>query len=232
MTDPRKPALRPRSSSHHIDLREAALQADTASRAAADVLSFGQADRVAAAGDATIGIGGPGNWRQRYRTNLERETVRNVYDAVHRGMARRTGEVAGIGIGLAGGRVVGIEGSAALPIKAKGLLGEVLSAGKTVLKGDWPVGFQVRRTLQNGAKTIVDHETAKGISVEAKFGNWARLSKNQRYAQKQWGPLYRVDMWKPFHVGRITGGVAAGADAVSAAVQDHQAGAPPRHHWF
>jgi hypothetical protein len=112
-------------------------------------------------------------------------------------------------MGLGDVGVVGAESAAALPIKAKGLMGEGLSVAKTVLKGDRPAAFQVRHTLQNGLTTVVDHDTAKGISVEAKFGPWARLSKNQRQAQKQWGDLYRVDRWGPRHVGAIAASAAA-----------------------
>jgi len=58
--------------------------------------------------------------------------------------------------------------------------------------------------LDNGKATIVDHHTVKGINVESKFGPGAKLSRNQRYAQQQWGLGYRVDHWLPDHVGLIT----------------------------
>ncbi len=190
-------------------LKEAGLQADTAVRNAANTLTFGLADKADSAINAALGQGGPGNWADRYQAELNQDAARNVYDSIHRGVAKRLGEIGGVGLGLGDVGVLGAEGAAALPIKAKGLLGEGLSAAKTALKGDWPVGFQVRRTLQNGLKTVVDHETAKGISVEAKFGPWARLTKNQRQAQAQWGDLYRVDRWGPGHVDAITAGAAA-----------------------
>lgn len=51
-------------------LREAALQADTAVRGAANVLTFGGADHLAAGMDALIQPGGLGGWRQRYDANM------------------------------------------------------------------------------------------------------------------------------------------------------------------
>ena len=204
-------------------LKEGALQADTAVRAAANTLTFGGADNFAAAMDATLGQE-PGTWPQRYDADLKAQAARNVYDAIHRSAMRHLGEAGGIGIGMMGGNVAGIEGSAALPIKTKGLLGEILSTGKTILKGDWPADFQVPHRLQNGLKTIVDHDTAKGISVESKFGPSARLTKNQRYAQQQWGPQYRVDRWGPSDIGVIGAGAAGAGGLLSAGLQEQQSG--------
>jgi hypothetical protein len=197
-------------------LKEAGLQADTFVRSAANTATFGLADNAEAAGDATFGGGGSGDWAHRYQSELNQQKQRDVYDSVNRGVAKRLGEIGGVGLALGDVGVLGAESSAALPIRAKGVLGEGLSAAKTVLKGDWPVGFQVRHALQNGLKTVVDHDTAKGISVEAKFGPWARLTKNQRMAQAQWGDLYRVDRWGPRHVGGIAAGAAAPVAAFGA----------------
>jgi hypothetical protein len=114
-------------------LKEAALQADTAVRGAANVLTFGLADKAEAAVDAALGAGGPGNWRQRYDANLQQEQARNVYDSINRGIAKRFGEYGGAALGVGDGFVLGSEGSAALPIRAKGLLGEGLSAPRARL---------------------------------------------------------------------------------------------------
>lgn len=81
-------------------LREAALQADTAIRAAANVLTFGGADHVAAGMDALLEPGGIGGWRQRYDANIAEENARNGYDALHRPIAQATGQVGGTAMGL------------------------------------------------------------------------------------------------------------------------------------
>jgi hypothetical protein len=201
-------------------LKEAALQADTAVRGAANVLTFGLADKAEAAVDAALGAGGPGNWRQRYDANLQQEQARNVYDSINRGIAKRFGEYGGAALGVGDGFVLGSEGSAALPIRAKGLLGEGLSAAKTVLSGDLPTDFQVRKVLPSGRATIADQQTAKGLTVEAKFGPRARLSKNQTEAQRVFGDGYRVDRWMPAHVGNIGATAAGTAGMTSAVLQD------------
>jgi hypothetical protein len=203
-------------------LRNAALQADTFVRNAANVASFGLADKGEAALQATLGVGGTGDWASRYNKDLKQQAARNVYDQVYRAATSRLGQAAGVGLTLADGNILGAEGASALPIKVKGLLGEGLSTVKTLAKGDLPSGFQVPFKLDNGLKTIIDHQTMKGMSVEAKFGPWARLSKNQRYAQKQLGDAYRVDLWGPRHIGYITGGMGAGAGLLSAGLQSAQ----------
>ena len=74
--------------------------------------------------------------------------------------------------------------------------------------------------MQNGKTTVLDHETAKGMYVESKFGPSARLTPNQRYAQQQWGPDgYRVDYWMPQHVGAITAPVGTTGGLLSWGMQ-------------
>lgn len=92
-------------------LREAALQADTAVRGAANVLTFGGADHFAAGMDALIQPGGLSGWRQRYDANLAQETARNRYDASHRAVAVGVGQVGGTALGL--GLVGPMEGALA-----------------------------------------------------------------------------------------------------------------------
>jgi hypothetical protein len=128
-----------------------------------------------------------------------------------------------IGLGLATQVAfdLGAGGSAALPIRMKGQLGEGLSAAKSALQGDWPVGFQVRKTMQNKKATVLDHETASGMYVESKFGPSARLTPNQKYAQQQWGPEgYRVDHWMPSHVGAIAAPVGTAGGLLSWGIQE------------
>lgn len=208
-------------------LKEAGLQADTFVRSAANTATFGLADNAEATVDATLGQGGPGDWADRYQAELNQEAQRNVYDSIHRGVAQRLGELGGIGLQFLGGAEGGVGWSEGLPSMAKGELGENLSVGKTILKGDTPVGFQVTKRLSRGY-TRADHLTADGTYVEAKFGPKASLSGPQTRAQTELGPQYRVDWWLPKHVGYLAGGgVAAVGVAADAASQGHQ-GAYPR----
>lgn len=196
--------------------REAALQVDAGVRGAADMLTFGQADEMAAGANALLGIGGDGGFAERYRANLQRERTRDQYDANHRAIARTAGEVGGAGLLYVGGAGAGAARSAALPPKAKGLLGEVMSAGKTLVSGDLPMDFQAGLKLPSGRRTVADQITARGMTVEAKFGPWARLSRAQREALEALGARYRVDWWLPKHVGRVTGTASATAGAAVA----------------
>lgn len=83
-----------------IDLREAALQTDTALRAAANILTFGGADHFAAGMDALLEPGGIEQWRQRYDANLAEQNARNRYDASHRRAAQVIGQVGGTTLGM------------------------------------------------------------------------------------------------------------------------------------
>ena len=187
---------------------EAGGQGGAVARAAANRMTFGYADRFSAAADAAIGFGEGETFRDRYRSNLGLEAQRTQYDARHRPVAKAVGDVAGEVIAFKGVGGAGVSAVRRLPPKAKGVVGEVLSAGKTVLRGDLPVGFRRPLTVKGG-RTIRDHVTLRGGSVEAKFGPTARLSPRQREAQEELGSLYRVDRWQPHHVGRITGGAGA-----------------------
>jgi hypothetical protein len=207
-------------------LKEVGLRADTVARSASDVATLGFADKVAAAGNALFDQS-PGNWLDHYHSALDNETARNQYDSAHRRTAQAAGQALGIGLAAADAGVLGAESSAALPARAKGLLGEVLSAGKTIAKGDFPVGFQVPKQLANGRKTIVDQQTARGLNVEAKFGPWADLTKNQRFARRQWGSNYRVDRWLPEHVGYGTGAVGGAGGLLSASSFPPQTSSDP-----
>jgi len=85
-------------------LREAALQADTAVRGAANVLTFGGADYLAASLDALAEPGPSAEWKQRYEANLAQEQARDRHDKVHRPVARVSGQAGGavLGVGLLG----------------------------------------------------------------------------------------------------------------------------------
>jgi hypothetical protein len=123
------PSSRPRSSTPHAATRpsapsalsavggalyEGALQADTAMRGAANVLTFGGADHLAAGLDALVAPGGIRGWSERYDAILADEQARNLYDANHRATAQHLGQVAGTALGL--GLVGPMEGAlAAMP---------------------------------------------------------------------------------------------------------------------
>jgi len=79
-------------------VREGALQADTAVRAAANALTFGQADKLDAAMSANFSD--RGTWRQRYEAALAEDQARDAYDASHRQVAQRIGEAGGLALTL------------------------------------------------------------------------------------------------------------------------------------
>jgi hypothetical protein len=187
---------------------EPLLQADTAARSAVNLLTGGWANNIESA-NAALFDRSPGDWLTHYKAQLQSHLARDAFDATHRPIAVALGDGLGVAAMARAGYLAGARGSAALPSVAKGQLGEGLSVAKTVLQGDRPVGFQVRKIMQNNKATVIDHETAKGLYVESKFGPKAKLSPNQQYAQQQWGSGYRVDHWLPEHVGWITAPLAS-----------------------
>lgn len=82
-------------------LLEAALQADTAARGAANAVTFGGADHFAAGMNALGQAGGLEQWGDRYEANLAQEEARNAYDATHRSAASAAGQLAGTLAGFA-----------------------------------------------------------------------------------------------------------------------------------
>ncbi|MBN9319090.1 MAG: hypothetical protein BGN86_07935 [Caulobacterales bacterium 68-7] len=82
-------------------LAEGAMQADAAVRGAANVLTFGLADKLAAGADA-VAKGGPlSQLPQRYAAEAREEADRNRYDAEHRRVAQTAGQVGGTVLGFA-----------------------------------------------------------------------------------------------------------------------------------
>jgi hypothetical protein len=177
-------------------LEEALMQLDTEGRAAADDVSYGGANHLAAASKAALGIGGGGTVLDRYVFNLEQEKERDQYDRLHRKDAVAAGTIIAelLLAGAGGGKAVSI--AEKLPSRTKGTLGEAMSAVKSVLEADPPKKFQSRIRLQRG-HTIADHETLRGRVVEAKFGPTAKLTPAQTRAQVQFGDRYRYDHWYP-----------------------------------
>ena len=100
-------------------LREGVLQADTAVRSAANVLTFGGADSLAAGldsltpGDRAVG--------ERYNASLAAEQARTDYDALHRPLARQ--------VGIGGATALALFGEP-LPVAAKLFGGVVPAAAK------------------------------------------------------------------------------------------------------
>jgi hypothetical protein len=79
---------------------DAVLEANAAARAASNAITFGGADRLAAAGDALFQPGGLSNWGQRYNANLQQEFAQDRYDMTHRPVAQAIGNVGGGALGL------------------------------------------------------------------------------------------------------------------------------------
>ena len=79
---------------------DAVLEANAAARAASNAITFGGADRLAAAGDALFQPGGLSNWGQRYSANLQQELAQDRYDMIHRPVAQAIGNVGGGVLGL------------------------------------------------------------------------------------------------------------------------------------
>lgn len=81
--------------------REAALQVDTVMRSAANTITLGGADRLAAGIDAALASGKGGNFEDRYKQELAEHDARNRYDAEHRPLAQGIGNVLGGGLAIA-----------------------------------------------------------------------------------------------------------------------------------
>ena len=190
------------------------MQADTAMRRTANVLSFDAADAGEAAAYATAGYSGAPTWMERYEAAKRAQAAREAYDVAHRRGAAILGDAAGYGLAfLSGGagaqRVVG-----RLSNSGKRDVGEAMSVLKTVIKGDIPVRFQARVPLRAGGRTHIDHGTLFGKKiVEAKYrtGRPATLEGQQKKAQAEFGDLYRFDRWGPMDVWRMGGGAGSGA---------------------
>ena len=200
-------------------LTEAALQADTFARNAANTVTFGLADNADAALGATLGMGGAGDWGQRYQNELNQETQRNVYDSINRGIAKGAGKAAGVILPTLDGAAAGYGWADGLPSVAKGDLGEALSEAKAWLSGNPVVGRQVTQKLSRGY-TKLDLVLKDGKNIEAKFGGQP-LRPQQRLAQVELAPNYHVERWGPSLFG-YAGGAAAGLAGIFGAAHNNQ----------
>lgn len=102
----------PTSSSQHQPWRNAAFQADTAVRSAANLLTLGLADKGEAVLEASLGVRNPGDWRDQYERAFEAQSERNANDAKYRPRAQTIGYIGGGLLGMAAGGPI-VEGVAA-----------------------------------------------------------------------------------------------------------------------
>ena len=92
----------------------------------------------------------------------------------------------------------------------KGNLGEMLSEGRSYLRGDAPrEGAKPRVPVGGGKVAIPDHQTQSGLYVEAKFGPSADLTKNQKKAFSLDPDGFRLDHFLPQDVGAETAAIAS-----------------------
>ena len=92
----------------------------------------------------------------------------------------------------------------------KGNLGEMLSEGRSYLRGDAPrEGAKPRVPVGGGKVAIPDHQTQSGLYVEAKFGPSADLTKNQKKAFSLDPDGFRLDHFLPQDVGAATAAIAS-----------------------
>ncbi|HKR87370.1 MAG TPA: hypothetical protein VJS38_04285 [Phenylobacterium sp.] len=120
------------------------------------------------------------------------------------GRSAMAGRVAAAAAGAAGRR-----GSAALPRREKGRLGETLGGIRSAInhmerapgRPTLPVTGAKRGTVVDG----VTHDAARFF--EDKFGEHARLRPNQTKAQTEYGPNYLIYHFLPHDVGEFLGGL-------------------------
>lgn len=175
---------------------EAAMQVDTAVRAAADSLTLGWADEADAAYRATFSTGSPAQLGARYDWNMQANEARAGYDDAQRPVARSIGSAAGTAAGLALGapRLAGVAVNGAVrlaptigrTVVAGGLLGAIAGAGA-------PRPGQSRMSAANDG-LIAGAVTAPAMHVGAEIalGVVPRLAERvSRNLARQVGP--RID---------------------------------------
>jgi len=121
---------------------------------------------------------------------------------------------------------MGEQVSNALPNSMKGKLGEGLSFAKSWARGEtippWETssdavelniptsagmaGPQQKVSLPNGRSARPDFLTDWGRALEAKFGNYAKLTRNQKLLIPLLGENFQVDQWLPRDIGDFSGG--------------------------
>lgn len=192
-------------------LGDGLVSADALVRSAANTATFGLADNLAAGANAVLGKGGEGDFLTRYDRLYQDELRQDETYRRERPIATAAGELGMTVATATGAAVKGARVVSRLPARSKGIIGERMSDGRTILSGDIPINHGRRLDLKGGGHTFTDHQTTRGKIVEAKLGPTAKLSNAQRRAQAQFGPRYRYDHWSFDDVGRVIGGAAAGA---------------------
>lgn len=211
-------------------LLEGLTTVDAVMRSGANTATFGLADNLAAGANAVLGKGGEGDFLTRYGRLYQDELRQDETYRRERPIATAVGELGMTAATAAGAAIRGARVVSTLPARSKGIIGERMSDGRTILSGDIPINHGRRLDLKGGGHTFTDHQTTRGKIVEAKLGPTAKLSHAQRRAQAQFGPRYRYDHWSFDDVGRVIGGAAAGAqqgldevsDRVRAALEDRR----------
>ena len=161
------PPPRPPSARVAGGLREAALQVDTTMRGAANVLTFGGADHLAAGLDALIESGGLSEWKPRYEANLAQEQARNAYDKAHRPAALASGQVGGalLGVGLIGP----MEGALAAAPRLSGAAALSGREGAAILASGGAAGLG----MQALSDSVAGRHSTPGDNLGAVFGGVA-----------------------------------------------------------
>jgi hypothetical protein len=148
-------------------LHRALLQADTAMRSAANVLTLGAADNA----EAALGVvthGGIKGSRNRYYAALSQQRGRDAYDTHHRRTAQLVGDAAGIGLSLYAAPLKGGAVAVRLP-GAVGLTGRDAAAILTAGAATGVVGQRVT-DLATGQKSSWQNEAGAGIGGVAGAG--------------------------------------------------------------
>lgn len=205
-------------------LIEGAKASDAAVRTAADTATFGLAAEMSAGANALLGGGGEGTLAQRYSRLLAAEEAVDGRNREHRPLATAAGEIGMTALTFRGAARAGAKAVSQATPRTKGKIGERMSEARTLLSGEIPINHGKRYELEGPGHTFTDHQTARGLIVEAKLGPSARMTLRQRQAQAELGSRYRKDHWSFDDVGRVVGGAAVGVQQgigrLSETVQD------------
>lgn len=205
------------------------MNVDTVMRRAANSVTMDGADALEASVVASAGgLPGRGGWTQRYQAAQRAQDARDAYDLKYRTGAVVAGEALGLALGYRAG--AGPLGTKALTVispwknNPKGRIGDVLSAIKSVSKGDLPINFQKPMAVRGGV-TKTDQQTLRGTVVESKVrlnGRRGTLTPRQQEAKEMLGGRYREDHWGPKDIRRATGATGAGAVAGTRAADEQR----------
>lgn len=196
-------------------LWEGVLQGDAALRSAANTLTLGRANRLAAGLGALVPIEGQGI-RQRYAVRLGTEEARDAYDAAHRPLAQQIGAGAATLLALFGGpRVAAPERLAAAARSgretaailgaggASGLALQNLSDVTAHRPGDWGDGVAATLGGVTGAAAL-----PLGSGRAAAIGSATTTALQNALHGR---PVSLQDLGRSASAGRATGALAGAA---------------------